>query len=142
MATDPTEAQARNVELAQRGLGNWMAGHREAAIATFSEDIEIHVPAELGNAGTFHGIDGFHEWNDAWEEAWSEMTITAEAIEPVGDSHVVALIHSRGKGSASGIEVDNHLGWVLCVDDGKLTYLGLQPDLEAARRHALEREAD
>lgn len=137
-----TERQQHNIELAQRGLGNWIAGNREAAIATFSEDIEIYVPPELGNAGTFHGIDGFHEWNDAWEEAWSEMTIRVERMEPVGDSHVVLLMHSFGKGSASGIEVDNRLGWVLCVEGDRLTYLGLQPDLEAARRHALEREAD
>ncbi len=50
------------MELAQMGLGDWIAGDREAAIASFADDVEVFVPAELGNAGTYRGIEQFRSW--------------------------------------------------------------------------------
>ena len=101
------------------------------------------MPAELGNAGTYRGIEQFRKWNQSWEEVWSEFTMSVVSIETAGEGHVVALINSQGTGTASGIDVENTLGWVLGInEDGLMDYLGLQPDLEAARKHAQEREAD
>src|SRR5262245_39982373 len=107
MVTDPTPDQQRNVELARGGLESWIAGDHERAIATFSEDVEVFVPAELGNAGTYRGIDEFRSWFQAWDDAWSEFEMDVRTIEPVGERHVVALIDSRGTGVGSGIEVGN-----------------------------------
>jgi ketosteroid isomerase-like protein len=142
-SSDLTPVQARNLELARGGLESWISGDREAAIATFSDDVVVHVPAELGNAGTYRGIEQFRKWNQSWEEVWSEFTMSVVSIENAGEGHVVALINSQGTGTASGIDVENTLGWVLGInEDGLMDYLGLQPDLEAARKHAQEREAD
>jgi ketosteroid isomerase-like protein len=135
----PTPEQ--NVEAARGGLEDWIAGNREATIATFTEDIEVYVPPELGNAGTYHGVDQFRSWFTAWDEVWTDFTMRVAAIEPVGERHVVALIESTGTGASSGIEVGNTLGWVLGVREGRMEYLSLQPDFEAARAHALERES-
>ncbi len=138
MAT--SEAQQRNLELARAGLDSWIAGDREAAIATFTEDVEVYVPPELGNAGRYRGLEQFMAWAGDWEDAWSEFTMAVVSIEPVGERHVVAVITSTGTGSASGVEVGNTLGWVLGVRGERLEYLSLQLDLEAAREHALGRE--
>ena len=138
MATEPDS----KVELARNGLQSWIAGDHEAAIATFTEDIEVFVPSELGNAGTYRGIEQFRSWFQAWDEAWSDFAMEVRSIEAVGDRHVVAVIDSRGRGTAIGVEVGNSLGWVLGVrGDGRMEYLSLQSDLEAAREHALAREA-
>ena len=52
-----SQVQKQNVELVREGLDDWIAGDREAAMATFTEDVEVYVPAELGNAGTYRGIE-------------------------------------------------------------------------------------
>jgi ketosteroid isomerase-like protein len=133
--------QQQNLELARNGLDNWIAGDQEATIVTFADDVEVYVPAELGNAGSYRGVEQFKRWFDAWDEAWSEFEMSVESIEPAGERHVVALIRSRGIGAGSGIEVSNELGWVIGVRDEKMDFLSLQPTLEDARRLAEERES-
>ena len=136
-----TPEQEANLELAHGGLADWIAGNQEATIATFTEDVEVFVPAELGNAGTYTGIEQFRRWFAAWDEAWSEFEMKIEDIEPVGERHVVAMIQTRGVGAGSGIEVGNVLAWVLGIRDGRMEYLSLQPDREAAQALVHEREA-
>jgi ketosteroid isomerase-like protein len=136
-----TPEQERNVELAQEGLDNWIAGDREATIASFTDDVEVYVPAELGNAGSYQGVEQFRRWFAEWDEAWSEFEMKVESIEPVGERHVVAVIHSRGVGLGSGIEVENILGWVISAQEGRMDFLSLQPDREAAVALARERES-
>ena len=136
-----TPEQEANLELAHGGLADWIAGNQEATIATFTEDVEVFVPAELGNAGTYTGIEQFRRWFAAWDEAWSEFEMEIEDIAPVGERHVVAMIQTRGVGAGSGIEVGNLLAWVLGIRDGRMEYLSLQPDREAAQALVHEREA-
>ena len=98
------------------------------------------MPPELGNAGSYRGIEQFRGWFQDWDEAWSDFRMEVRSIEPVGERHVIVEMDSKGTGTASGIEVDNTLGWVMEVRDEKLKYISLLPDLNAAREHALGRE--
>ncbi len=109
---------------------------------TFADDVEVFVPAELGNAGTYHGLEGFQSWISSWDDAWSDFRMEVKQMEAVGDRHVVAEVSNTGVGVGSGVEVGNTLGWVFSVrEDNRLDYLSLQRDLEAAREHARAREA-
>jgi ketosteroid isomerase-like protein len=136
-----TPDQERNVELVRDGLASWISGDREGAMATFTDDVEVFVPAELGNAGTYRGVEQFQRWFGEWDDAWSEFVMSVESIEPAGERHVVAMIRSRGVGAGSGVEVENLLGWVLGVREGQMEFLSLQPDREAAIELARERES-
>ncbi|HEX2358296.1 MAG TPA: nuclear transport factor 2 family protein [Solirubrobacterales bacterium] len=127
--------------MARGGLESWIAGDQDAAIATFTEDVEVFVPPELGNAGNYRGVEQFRRWFATWDEAWSEFVMSVESIEPVGERHVVAMIRSRGVGAGSGIEVENVLGWVIGTRNERMDYLSLQPDRDAAVEHAGERES-
>lgn len=135
-----SEAQERNLELARRGLEDWIAGNHEAAIATFAGDLEVYVPPELGNAGTYRGIEQFRSWFTEWDEVWSEFDMQIDEIDAAGERHVIALIQTRGVGAGSGIEVGNVLAWVLGIRDGKMEYLSLQADREHAEALVRERE--
>jgi ketosteroid isomerase-like protein len=137
MAASPEQ----NVELARRGLQSWIDGDREAALETIAEDVEVLVPAELGNAGSYRGLEEFLRWNAEWEEAWSDFRMEILSAEPAGERHVVCLIRSRGRGAGSGVEVANELGWVMEVRDGRLGFLGLQPSRDDALAQARRREA-
>lgn len=131
----------QNLELVRGGLENWIAGDREATISRFDDDVEVYVPPELGNAGSYRGLEQFRRWFAAWDEAWSSFEMTLESIESAGERHVVAMIHSRGVGLGSGIEVANRLGWVIGVRDGRMDFLSLQPDRESALELARRRES-
>lgn len=130
----------RNLQLVRGGLEDWIAGDREATIATFTDDVEVLVPPELGNAGRYRGIDEFRSWFAAWDEAWSEFNMEIESIEPAGERHVVVIMRSKGVGAGSGIEVENVLGWAIGVRDDKMDFLSLQPDYEHALELVRERE--
>jgi ketosteroid isomerase-like protein len=140
-SSERTPEQESNLKLANGGLEDWIAGDQEAAIATFADDVEVFVPPELGNAGSYTGIEQFRAWFANWDEAWSEFEMSIQDIEPVGERHVVAMIGSRGVGAGSGIEVANELAWVLGIREGKMEYLSLQPDRDAAHALVREREA-
>jgi ketosteroid isomerase-like protein len=109
---------------------------------TIAEDVEVFVPSELGNAGTYRGTEEFLRWNAQWEEAWSDFQMEVVSAEPVGERHVVCLIRSRGRGAGSGVEVGNELGWVLEVRGESLAFLGLQPSHEDAVALAERRERE
>jgi ketosteroid isomerase-like protein len=140
-SSERTPEQEANLKLAQGGLEDWIAGEQEAAIATFTDDVEVYVPPELGNAGSYTGVEQFRSWFAAWDEAWSEFEMSIQDIEAFGDRHVVAMIGSRGVGAGSGIEVANELAWVLGIRGGKMEFLSLQPDREAAHALVRDREA-
>ena len=142
MATDPP-AEQRRVELVAGGMADWITGDREKTIGTFTDDIEVFVPPELGNAGSYRGIEEFRAWFAAWDEVWTDYKMEVKSMEAAGERHVVAEVSNTGVGVGSGAEVGNTLGWVFSVDDSRrLDYLALMPDLETAREHALERERD
>jgi ketosteroid isomerase-like protein len=132
----------QNADLVRGGLEAWAAGDVDGTLSVLTEDVEVFVPPELGNAGTYRGRDQFMRWTKEWDEAWAEWTMTVERVEPVGDHHVVALVRSRATGAGSGIEVENLLGWVLSVgEDGTCGFISLQPDLDGAIALARERES-
>jgi ketosteroid isomerase-like protein len=138
---DLAGTQARNVEMARRGFGAWMRGDIDGALAVLTEDIEIYVPQELGNAGTYRGHTGFLSWVAQWEEAWSEFTYEIREMRPVGERHVVASVYNKGRGKSSGIEIEQTLGWVFGIRDDLCEFLSLQQDLPHALELAHEREA-
>ncbi|MGH2956624.1 MAG: nuclear transport factor 2 family protein [Solirubrobacterales bacterium] len=137
MASNPEQ----NVELARGGLENWISGDREATISSFTEDVEVYVPPELGNAGTYRGVEQFKRWFQAWDEVWTDYRMSVESIEPAGDRHVLAMVHSRATGVGSGVEVENLLAWVIGVRDERMDFLSLQPDRAHALELARERES-
>jgi ketosteroid isomerase-like protein len=137
-----SQQQQRNLHLAQGGLEGWIRGDREATMGTLTEDVEVYVPPELGNAGTYRGRDSFLAWIGHWDEAWSDFEMSIERAQPVGERHVVFLVRSRGRGRGSGVEVENVLGWVLGVRGDHCDYIALQPDLDSAVELARVRETD
>jgi ketosteroid isomerase-like protein len=144
MATDGalTERQRRNIAQARESFEAWTAGDRGVAISTLAEDVELVVPAELGNPIAAKGVEAFKQWTADWDEAWSRFEMSVKQIEPVGDRHVVLEVGNSGTGAGSGVEVETTLGWVLGVlEDGTCDYISLRLDFESARAVARERDA-
>jgi ketosteroid isomerase-like protein len=137
------EASSRkreNLELARRGIAAYNAGDREAPFELFSPEVVIYTPPGLANAGTYRGFDGYWTWLRQWEEAWEHFEMEIDAIEPVGERHVVAAVIQTGIGRGSGMEVKMRAGYVFDVEDRRCVYFAVHSSPETARADALERE--
>lgn len=132
----------RREELVRRGWAAWESGDAEATIALYHPELVVYAPPEIGNAGTFHGIDGFLEWARAWYEAWETFHQELVGIETVGETHVIADTLQRGKGRGSGVEVEREATWLYDVRGEKLVYMSLYWDRDRALASAREREAE
>jgi ketosteroid isomerase-like protein len=128
------------ITLIREGFEAWESGDVDGALTHYDPEIEVFAPPEIGNAGTFHGIDGFLAWTQAWFEAWESFSQEVHLIEPVGDRHALVRVTQTGVGQGSGIEVVRDATYVYELRDGKLVYMALFFEHEMAEALARERE--
>jgi ketosteroid isomerase-like protein len=133
--------QQENLDLANRAFAAWTEGDREGTLEMFDDEITVEVPNELANAGTFRGLEEFMRWNKEWDEAWDRYEMTVKEQEPLGQRHVVSLVHQRAVGALTGVPVEMDIGWLTEIRDGKIRAMRLCTSMEEARKVGEEREA-
>ena len=129
------------VELVRQAFEAWEQGDVEATLAVFDPEIEVFAPPEIGNPGTFHGIDGFMSWATAWLEVWDSFSQELASIEPVGERHVLVDSHQSGRGKGSGVKVELDVTYVYEIRNGLGVYLGIYRNHDDALADARAREA-
>ncbi len=102
-----------------------------------AEDVEWHGPPAFPDlAGPHHGHEGVRTYARCVSDAWEEFSIRAEKFVELGD-RVLVLTRERGRGRASGIEVQSrptaHL-WTL--QDGRVSRFQVFWDREEGLREA------
>jgi ketosteroid isomerase-like protein len=101
-----------------------------------SPDFEF-VPylGSLIETSVYRGHDGLRSYFEDVRSAWEEIKVRQAEVREVGD-HTISFGELRGKGRASGLEVQMSLAWVGDWRDGKLvrlvTYTNRDEALEAA----------
>jgi ketosteroid isomerase-like protein len=135
MSEDP------RVELLRTGFEAFERGEIEDVLSTLDPEIEVYAPQEVGNAGTFHGHEGFLRWSSAWYEAWDEFSQKLRKVEPIGERHVVTDVDQTARGRHSRVELKQSATYVYEVRDGKAVYMSISFDPEQARQMARNREA-
>jgi ketosteroid isomerase-like protein len=133
-------SEDRRVQLVREGFEAWERGDFETATAMYDPDIVTYSPPEVGNSGTFHGVDGFFAWVQAWLEAWERFDQELLSIEPSGERHVIVRVLQHGVGRGSGVRVDRAATWVYEIRDERLVFLAIFFDHDAAVALARERE--
>ena len=137
---EPTATQAGNLELARSLLDAFDRGDLEAARDFIDPDSEVTSDPVGINTGVYRGYDGYMTWLGQWLEAWDEFTIEVQGMEAFGDRHVVVDVQQRGRGRSSGITVDQHLGQLWDIAEGKVMAFHLYPSPAEAVRAAEQRE--
>src|SRR6187402_1271027 len=100
--------------------------NRTGAIPTelYSPDFELHQSSSIvGTAGLFRGPGASQASLDELSEAFEDMTFVPEGFHEAPGGEIVVLIHTTGRGRASGLELDNHIAWVFTFRDGKVARL-------------------
>jgi ketosteroid isomerase-like protein len=88
---------------------------------------------ELPDASSYTGPSEFLDFVEAWEEGITLEHMEPEEIVDAGD-RVLVMVHHRGQGKASGIEVDQHFAMVWTVRGGRAARM----DMYRTREQALE----
>ena len=109
-----------NVEIVARLVDAWNQANVEAMLALFDPECEVIFPPEVPEPGPFHGHTELREWAEGFLAAWESHH--AEVVELIEADHsIVAILRLIGRGSGSGIEMDETDAHVFTFRDEKVT---------------------
>jgi ketosteroid isomerase-like protein len=94
-----------HVEKVRRSLEAFNRRDIEGLLELVDSEVEWRPPAELPGTSVYHGHDGVRQSVADMLDAFGDLSADPERFIDAGD-HVVALFRWRGRGSASGISVD------------------------------------
>lgn len=125
-------ARPGHVELTRRGFEAFNRGDMDAVVKILHPEVEVHASGDVGEAGTYHGRDGFLHWNRVWMDAWEEFSVELEEIEELDDRNVLVHVHQTGRGRGSGVEVSQRIVYLFTVRDGLAARVHLYADRDSA----------
>jgi ketosteroid isomerase-like protein len=67
-------------------------------------------------------------------DAWEDFRVVIEAVQPVGERHVVAVVRQLGRGKGSGVEVEMRAAYMWELRDGR----AVRVQLHASREEAVD----
>jgi ketosteroid isomerase-like protein len=121
-----------NVEIRNKAVRRFVAAFEDdddSFRSTLHPEIEWY-PIEENRTPT-RGIEAAM-WNrNQWLDTWEEHRLDVEEVIEDGDS-VVASVHIRARGKASGVEVDVRFYAQMKVREGKIVYIYDHEDRNAA----------
>ena len=124
-----------NVELVRRAYEALNAGDMDGLIEICDPGFELDMEERVFNPATYRGHDGIRRFYAEVREVWEDYRWEPEELIDRGDQ-VVALLHARGRGRGSGLEIDRRVAMVWTVAGEKTLALRFYVDREAALRSA------
>lgn len=101
----------------------------EITVGFLAPDFELRQATSIiDSAGTFHGPDAFQGVLAELQGSFENLSFEPERFVEAPGGEVVALIHVRGQGRGSGIEIDNHIAWVWTFRDDQVVRLTVHED--------------
>jgi ketosteroid isomerase-like protein len=96
----------------------------EIPAGLYAPEFELHQASSIvDTAGVFHGPGAPQASMDELSESFEDMSFEAEGFHEAPSGEIVALIHARARGRASGLELDNHIAWVFTFRGGMASRL-------------------
>jgi uncharacterized protein len=116
------------------GYDAFNRGDFETVLRNFDPDFEAYDREELPDPGHYEGLEGALEAFANVVEMFDEYEIVpVEFVE--GEEHVVVVAHQRGRGRASGAQVEDDIVHVWTVKDGKTSGLRAFSSKQDALEH-------
>ena len=128
-----------NVEVVRRVYEASARRDSAAVLALYDPEVEIDVThgavGEVAGRTVHHGHEGLRTFFRAWYEAWESVEPELQDLIDAG-AQVVSIEVTRGRGRASGAEVELQQYGVWTIRDGKIVrsrwFTRRQEALEAA----------
>ncbi len=108
-----------NVEIVRRVVDAWNRGDIDAFLSLFGSDCEVVFPPDVPEPGPFHGHAELRQWVDGFLAAWESHAAEVVEVMEAGDS-ILAVLHMMGRGSGSGVELDQTDAHVFTIREGRI----------------------
>jgi ketosteroid isomerase-like protein len=129
-----------NIELLRTLYEHWERGDFAATAEFFDSEVEFTRTGSELTAGEWRGFDEMRATFAEYMQAWEDLQSKAERFIDLGDDRVLVLERQTARGKTSGVVVENELGWLFTLRDGKIVRLeGYWHRAEAMRAAGLER---
>ena len=112
-----------NVEIVRKVYEAAARGDTAAIFELYDSDIEWDASRTERGAVTgrvARGKESLLKWLREWYEAWETINDDLEELIEVNDNKVISVMVQRGRGRASGIEVEDRLWTVWTIREGKV----------------------
>jgi ketosteroid isomerase-like protein len=116
MSEENVESVRRVYEAVGRRDTETVLGHYDPEVEW---DFSRGPLAGLIGPGIYRGHEGLRRWFRDYYEAWETLEHNCDELIDAGE-HVVAVAIDRGRGRASGVEVELHYAGVWTIRDGKI----------------------
>jgi ketosteroid isomerase-like protein len=125
-----------NVETLRKGFDALNRGELAGILAFVDPDFETVVPPELSaEPSAYRGHEGVRRYFESFSEAMRDICFNADHIWDAGDAVVVAL-RLTAKGKETGIAVEQQVGQVWTIQEGRAVrvenFVSVEEALESA----------
>jgi ketosteroid isomerase-like protein len=128
----------QNVEAFKRAVAAYNRRDIDAFLEEFDPEAEWHsLVQEMfgGEHSVYRGYRGIRKGVQEIDEALTEMRVECSEIRDLGEA-IVAIGRVKGRGRASGVEIESPINWVVEFRGARVThmrdYLDPKSALEAA----------
>ena len=124
---------AENVEIVRRMCEAYARRDWDAATEALDPDIvwDASTYTSWPDSPAFRGREGVRDFFRRFLGTWESYEVEFSEFIDAGDA-VVAVVHDRGIGKGSGVEVSRTFAQLWRVRDGKAVEFTAYPDREAA----------
>jgi ketosteroid isomerase-like protein len=126
---------AENVELVRRVYSAVSRRDNATVLALYHPDVEWDFSrspiGDVTSRDVYRGHAGLRRWWREWGEAWEVIEDSCEDLIDAGDQ-VISVVTTRGRGRASGAEVEYHQAGVWTIREGKVVHVAWLPSREEA----------
>jgi ketosteroid isomerase-like protein len=129
---------AEDIDLIRRMFEAFNAGDVEGMVALTHPDAEVYPMRAQLEGRAYRGHEGIREMIADITEDWDDLEmVTQKFVE--GDDATAVTGRLRGRGKASGVDVDVPMGWVWRVRDHRAIYAkAYSEEADALRAAGLE----
>jgi uncharacterized protein len=108
-----------NLDVVRRAYEAMNAGDMGAFLGLLSRDVEWKAAKEGTDPGTYSGHTGVGRFYDTRLEVWDQLHQQPDQLIDRGES-VVAVVRTRTRGKASGVELEQGSAHLWQLRDGKV----------------------
>ena len=127
-----------NVEIVRRVYDAAARRDSAAVLALYDPEVVLdnsRLPiGTLMGGGIYRGHEGLRSFFREWHESWENIEYDYEELIDAPGEHVIAVVTRRGRGRASGAEVEVPLALVWTLSEGKVVRVVWYPSTEEARQ--------
>ena len=121
----------QDIEMLRGGYAAFNRGDRTAMLSRAAPDIEL-IPADrVTHPGTYRGVAEISRFFQDLFEPFEEISIEPERFVQRGD-RIAALLRVRLRPKGSAAVIENRIGHVWTVRDGRATRFEIFPEREKA----------